>query len=356
MITRVIDFFRKKRSIVSGNRNYIPYSFWSGDGNDSDELPKKVIEVYDGSSTLATCINTLAKFIAGRGLQSENTEQVSENNTLRNLIQQTSFQLAMWGGYAWLVTHNIEGRQIDVVPMEFFRIKDLKGKKACIVNINGEIQDGYDNIDVVSDYAQIKENAKDIGLFNYKAIYYDYISPSKTAYLYPKPLYYSVLRDAFAEKELKQAKYRDIRSGFSARIVATIYQNGGNPTEDEIQQDISDFQDFCGSEGATFMLRYAPNRESKADFDVINAPNPDKLYEYTERSVADNIMKAFQIPQVLYGVPTAGKLGTSQEMQDAIRYVQFFVVAEMQQLLLQGLNKILELQNASIDTYNLQSL
>jgi hypothetical protein len=56
-----------------------------------------------------------------------------------------------------------------------------------------------------------------------------------------------------------------------------------------------------------------------ADFEVakFEIQDFDRKWEFTERSVKENIFQALQQPLVLSAMPVAGKLGTSSEIEDA---------------------------------------
>lgn len=59
--------------------------------------------------------------------------------------------------------------------------------------------------------------------------------------------------------------------------------------------------------------------ESNIELKKIEIQDVDRLYEYTETSVKNNIRESFLIPPVLL-LQTAGKLGTATEIRDATAY------------------------------------
>lgn len=307
---------------------YIPY----GNG---DEYPFLLSELYQESHTLSTCIDLRGKFIAGNGIPEINDFEANQKQNYFDLIADTSLQLSLFNGFCWLIgagySENLQHKPvIKSYPFEFFRFLDEKQDKAVLLHITEDNKiDVFKVCDIVNSFegwaTKLNEFLDSGGLIkDFAVVYVDMIKPSQ-AYIYPRASYQAVIKDAFTEAEIKKAKLRDVKTGFSARIVATMYGTT-EPTQEQFTQDLEDLKQFTGSDGATFMLQYALNKESKPDFDVISPINLDKLYEYTEKSVAETIMRAFQIPQALYGIPTAGKLGDVQEMQNSIKYVQSILV------------------------------
>lgn len=307
---------------------YIPY----GSG---DEYPFLLSDLYQDSHTLATCIELKSKFIAGNGIPQINDLLVNNSQTYFDLISDTAFQLSLFNGFCWLIgagySETLQHKPIiKSYPFEFFRFLDNEQNKAVLLHITNENKiDVFKVCNIVNSIEAWQEKLNEFleggGLIqDFFVVYVDMIKPSQ-AYIYPRASYQAIIKDAFTEAEIKRAKLRDVKTGFSARIVATMYGTT-EPTQEQIVNDLEALKQFTGSEGATFMLQYALNKESKPDFDVINPLNLDKLYEYTEKSVSEIIMRAFQIPQALYGIPTAGKLGDVQEMQNSIKYVQSILV------------------------------
>lgn len=324
--SKVVELFKKSR-VRSTKGEWLQYG-------ENDDYAFMLSELVEKSSTLQSCIETKARFVAGDGIEVINNLLANRNETFQDIINQMAYSLATFSAFCVYCkaefTETLEYKPtFQIYPFEFFRFKDYKKQEAVLLELdernNLVVKDTCKIVASKSEfYDLLQEHLQKSDVKSFSCVYVDAILSSH-AYQYPRAQYHSVLKDALSEIEIKQSKFRDIASGFSARVVATIYQNS-EPLPEEILQDTQDFENFLGSQGATFMLRYAKNKESKIDIDPITLQNLDKIYEYSEKSVSENIMKNFRIPQVLFGVPTAGKLGTTQEIIDAIKYVQKLVV------------------------------
>jgi hypothetical protein len=81
---------------------------------------------------------------------------------------------------------------------------------------------------------------------------------------------------------------------------------------------LADLEQFQGNENLGNLM-LVEIEDGQADFDVtpFTIQDFDKKWEYTERSVQENIIRALQQPQVLSTMAVAGKLGTSSEIDEA---------------------------------------
>jgi hypothetical protein len=90
----------------------------------------------------------------------------------------------------------------------------------------------------------------------------------------------------------------------------------------ESEQDRASFieslEQFQGNENVGNIM-LVEVEDGVADFEVakFEIQDFDRKWEFTERSVKENIFQALQQPLVLSAMPVAGKLGTSSEIEDA---------------------------------------
>lgn len=323
-------FTKRKQYSVKGN--YLQY----GNG---DDYPFLLVDLRMNSSTLAMCIETKAKITAGAGGTELDWLKVGSKSNVYDLVCDIAYQLAQFNGFVCLCGYEFDKQTLslrktaEVMPFELFRYTNDSLHTATIFKVSETA--GYEVGKEYFIFQSFEEADKAVeeGFLEKteKWLYVDTILTSQ-AFVYPRASYNAVLRDALIEKELKQAKLRDVQSGFSARTIFTIYQDS-EATAEQKTEDVQDLEGLCGAEGATIMIRYARNKESKMDVDTIANQSADKLYEYTERSVRENIMRAFQIPEELYGIPIAGKLGGLQEMNERLQYTQKYVVRHNQRLI-----------------------
>jgi hypothetical protein len=133
----------------------------------------------------------------------------------------------------------------------------------------------------------------------------------------------SVLQDIRTDAGVQQFKNKNIRTNFMA---SHMYVHRGKFESDQERMEFRDYlNEFQGSESAgNIMLIEASMDEALPELKPFTIQNNDKLWEYTESSIKNNIVSSFSIPPVLAGILQAGKLGTSSEIADATVFYNDF--------------------------------
>jgi hypothetical protein len=142
---------------------------------------------------------------------------------------------------------------------------------------------------------------------------------------YPEQVYEPVEVDMETEARLKRSRRTDVKSGYSDKTIVVEYGTA-NPTAEVMAANGLKYGGFVGEDGDRIMLLYAVSKELEPTIKTISAPDASKRYQTDGETLKADIRAVFQIPSLLYGEATAGKLGTSQEMEDATLYVQNMVV------------------------------
>ena len=125
-----------------------------------------------------------------------------------------------------------------------------------------------------------------------------------------------VLEDIETDSRIKTFKYKSIVTSFSASHM--FVHKGLFANEAEREDFMTALNEFQGDENAgnVFLVEVDGDEDVPEikDFKVINN---DKLFEYTEKSIQDNIRKSRYVPPVLLGDLVTGRLGTAEEILDA---------------------------------------
>lgn len=311
-------------------------------GRDNQE-PLRWIDYYQNSGSLMTCVNRLATLIEGNGFNNEAFYKSKVNNRgekADQILKKVSHSIALGEAFVLHTNLNAAGEVTEVYHVPFQKWRpglpddaDYIGK-VWIVNNVDKLKTTYGlkrtdalqydtfnpNPDVV--LAQIEEAGS---VDKYKGQIYSWFNERPGSEYFPRPVWLSCLDDIIAEVALKRSKKRDITRGFSARMHITRLGTS-EPTEEIKAIDRANYTPFVGEDGSSILLEYAANKEVATLINKIEAPDADKMYAYSEESVKNNIRQMFSIPNILYGEAIAGKLGTSQEFEEAITYVQKFVV------------------------------
>jgi hypothetical protein len=309
---------------------------------DSDNCyPQRVAEIIYGSAVAAKCADVYAKFIAGQGFEDKQfyTKIINpKGQTVDNLLRKVANDLALYRGFALHVNYNANGKitAVSHIPFEHCRI--------CPPDEYGYVR----KIAVYDDWAkkrsrQLRRDTIDfIDVFNpdptainaqnttpehwqqYKGQIYWY---SADGVEYPLATPDPVLEDCITDAEIKAYKLRAITTNFMA---SHVYVHRGYFETDEAREDMHTvLNTFQGSNNAgKIMMVESPTETTDPKILKVDVQDFDKQFEYTEKSVQDNIRLCFGIPSVLIGKEVAGKLGSSQEIEQAVNYYSYQTMNE----------------------------
>lgn len=348
-------------NLTRGESYYIPY-FPSSDFYDL--YPQRVADIAQLSSTLEAGILTKAKFIQGQGFEDESLNGLKidkEGTTLVKLLSQLSEAFVRFGGFSMhlglngLLRHNT----IKYAPFEIARLAQPKNDSDKIDSIFlkyyykqrfGE-NNRYTEKKYTAEYPRFTTDQKKIkaqigqygngDLRHFPGQIYWFGTPRSGNYYYPYPCYNSVLQDAITEANLKLSKKYDIEDRFKGQLVIFKPTASAGVTQEQREQDKRDYSQFVAPDGSRVHIEYIPNIESKPDYVQLQPYELSKNYQYAEESVQKNIRQSFGIPDILYGFPTKGKLGTTNEIKEAIQFTYTFVVDAEQRIIENALKEIL---------------
>jgi hypothetical protein len=138
--------------------------------------------------------------------------------------------------------------------------------------------------------------------------------------IYPCPVYDPVLSDISTEDAVASVKNRNSKNNFLPAGMLIVKKKKGVDTENnrENEEFNTNFKTFQGAEKACKIIRVDVEfDEEKPEFIPFDTKNYDKEFDYSEKSVQENIGAVFMQPKVLRCRETAGKLGGSTEIKDA---------------------------------------
>ena len=306
---------------------------------DCDNIyPQRVREMVKSSGTASNCVNAYAKFITGSGFKDQYFYKQKINSkglTPDKLLRKSAEDYAMWHGFAWLVSYdaflNVNG--IFHVPFEFCRLVDpeneeYSGKIAVYDDWDKQKRTSIDSkkIDFIHAYNPDKEvilqEIEDCGgIQNYKGQLMWYSIEKE---YYPLAIYDPVLEDIVTNAGIKNYRLRNVKTNFMPSQM--LEYPGEFETEDERNEFIAVINSFQGDDNSNKVMllenKYADVKPFvMTKFDV---QDNDKMFMVTNQTSKDSIIEIFSIPPILVGVQVAGKLGSSQDLQDGYNYYNLF--------------------------------
>ncbi len=311
--------------------------------------PERIERIIDNSPTAKAGTKLLRKYIVGKGFSGNLNDFIVNNDkniTLKEFLFKVAHAYSRQNGVFIHINYNLDGKiiSLDVLPYSHCRKgkkDDAKyiGKIAIYENWGGENgavkKDKIQRIDVYNPIIDVitSQVNKVNGINNYKGQVM-FFNPEETDY--PLAHIDPVMNDADSEYRSGNFKNLSLRKGFfGKKIVVTppmvdgdLKGSGLSPEELEekrlAETERDNFraamQSFVGSDNADGMLHLEMEFEgddiSKVmSFIDVKTDINDKLFEYTEKSAANNICKALgNIPKILIENPETSVFGQSGEM------------------------------------------
>jgi hypothetical protein len=306
-----------------------------------DQRPQQLLALLANSGTGKVCATTKAKFIEGNGLKDPDFYKAVINprgQTIDALLKLLSDREAKLSGHALLVNINLLGNPCSAyyLATENVRLGIPLGDGTIdyVFQLHPKVPGSKarppkPTLHLVFDPNEPAEQRAErlVSWPGGPAAYPGevYCSWLDEAGYYPEQVYEPVEVDMETEARLKRSRRTDVKSGYSDKTVITEYGTD-SPTPEVMAANGLKYGSFVGEDGDRIMLLYAVSKEMTPDIKTISAPDASKRYQTDGETLKADIRAVFQIPTLLYGEATAGKLGTSQEMEDATLYVQNMVV------------------------------
>lgn len=310
--------------------------------NGVDNLYSESMEAYRNNSVTATMAsNKMAQYIVGKGFESSNNVKIG-GNTLIEILNDTADTVVDNRGAFIHVDYNenFEVSSFDVLPFSHCRLgekdsDDYNGK--ILVHKDWSSNPKKDEVIIVDVY----NNNKDIvasqienagGMKHYKGQIFFFNMDRK--YFYPLSRINTVYKDCDSEAQASIYKNELLRRGFFGKTLivtrplvdSEMYEDKSEDglrelrqAESEREEFDSTIKQFIGAEGAGGALHlevdFAGDKlEEGILFKNIESNIDDKLFEFTENSVVNNILMAYNnLPISLVKSPDSALLGNSGE-------------------------------------------
>ena len=284
----------------------------------------------NNSATAKPCAKLLRKFIVGQGLEGLNKRIVHEEDqiTLLQFLKDLANSYAYHNGAFIHVNYNLacEIISMKVLPYNHCRVgkkddKKYNGKILLYDDWNGKItKSKIEPIDVFNAKKSVITNqikkAGEVKKYKGQILF---LNPEDT--IYPLAHIDNVLNDADSEFRVGQFKNLSLRKGFFGKklVITPPMVDGdvsGEMTKEQAEEKRlaererdnfrSQIQNFVGSDNVDGILHLEMEFDDDQKFeDVIKfvdieANIDDKLFAHTEKSVANNIRKAYSnVPSIL---------------------------------------------------------
>lgn len=299
-----------------------------------NDYPQKVLEIVNSSGTGRVCVDIYTKFIEGGGFVDEALSELVINDSgerLNGLLRKCARDLRLFNGFAVLVKYDYRGKAFALynIPYEHCRL-EINSNKAYTgrvavhpdwTSIRGiafkisdiRYVDKFNPANVANEIQQAGSPENYLGQIMYFTTDGDWE--------YPVCPFDAIVTDMLTEESVSTVKHRNAKfnflpSGILVRKgIAPATNEDGTIDEDDPknQQQASSADEIKRMQGDANACKIwvvdVDADEEKPDFIPFDAKNYDKQYEYTERTIQENIGRMSMIPPILRGVDVGAGFG-----------------------------------------------
>lgn len=301
-----------------------------------NKYPQRVIDIVNDSGTAKTCLRLFTQYVFGGGAKVTifGKSKINKSGlTVNKLIRRAALSNGHFEGIAIHVNYNGMAKvtEVNFVPFEYCRLTSKESKYENMIAVHSDWDSRkskkfekkdiayihkFDPSSVIRQVEAEDGKTEAEKWASYKGQIY-YWTPNGNNE-YPLAPFDAVLEDMITEAQVKRFKSNTASKNFLAsHILITGKEEDDVKDEDSLAGTLKEFQ---GGDGAgTILWMERENPEEEIELVKVDLQDYDGLFEYTENSSRDSIIKQFLIPPVLL-VRTSGSLGTSKEIADASDY------------------------------------
>jgi len=332
------------------NKDYILY----GKKNDFPDILK---EMMNTSSLHSAILKKKSDMSAGLGFEATTSEQkdfinnFNGSETLNEIVYKNAYDLALFGGYCFLVTWSKDKKSIARVQYmdwsKVRKVKELEDDSEVAVRQT----EGVDFFQISADWTQErKEKYKPEIVQGFSTKYNDvatqlvYVPMYRPGSedVYPLPDYQACSTYIALDTEIASWHLNSVKNGFTPSMMINMI---GVPSDEEMKQFQRKLEEqYSGSANSSKIILTLSEDEAQVPIITpLTLNDSDERYKDLAQQVKEQIIIGHRASSTVVGVATAGKLGTSSEVIEAEAMFQHNVIDQYQYLLESQYNRIMNL-------------
>lgn len=331
-----------------------------------NDYPQRCKEIAGASGTARSCLKIYAKFIAGCGFSDTvfyGAEANRYGHTNDYLLSQVARDYADYGGFALHVNYNGLCQVVEVqhVPFETIRFEKLDddGEFSRVATHpdwgrRNQALRRFRKEDIRHFYlfdpdpCTIQLQVEEAGGWDSYAgqIYYYSDAGEKT---YPAPIYDPVLTDMSTEEGIANVKNRNARNSFlpAGMVIDKRNRSENREQESDLERTFLEFQ--TDENACKLVLVEVDSEEEIPEFKPFDTNSYDKEFDYSEKSVQQNIGRAFNQPPILRAEDVGGNFG-AELITNAYSY--YNTITETERLVLEQVFQAIYRNHANVGSIN----
>lgn len=304
-----IDFATQNIPLPIESKNLSETNYVSWGLNNT--YPNFLLDLYNQSAVHSAIINQKTTYIVGGGLKiNGDTEldiQLNASDSIGEFTSKIIKDYLLFNAFAVEVVFNVFGKPVEFHHIPLHKIRTNKSKTKFWFS-----EDWLYSKKPIS-YDRYNNKIENDGTS--KVFYFDGYFPS-VFNVYPMPEYAGTVKSIVTDIAIKDFNLNNIKNHFSPSTLITFFR-GSNPPDEakrEVYRDIETY--LTGERGKKYMIDFQDINGKAAEIEQLSANDWDKAYVQVAEANLNDIMigHAVQNPS-LFGIKTAGQLGTSQELE-----------------------------------------
>ena len=327
-------------SEVLNRLDYVLY----GEGN---MMPQYLISRYNNSAIHKAIIISKKEQILGDGMVSLNNPMatvnfINESENVKDVFEKCALDLVLFGGFALNVIWSRDRKSIaEIYHCDFSRLRSGK--------INPET-DKIEKYYYSADWGNIKKfPPTEYDAFSQEEgrpsqiYYYKQYSPSQS--YYPHPDYSGGLASIEIDVNIKEFHANNLKNGMMPSLWINMNNGLPGPEEQRLITRALEGQFSSVNNAGRPIISFNESKELSPEITQIQTSANDGYYQAIYDDIIRSILSAHRISSgELFGISTANKLGSKDEITTHIEFVRKTVIMPYQKQLLGVFDKLVSLK------------
>jgi hypothetical protein len=326
---------------------------------DNNQMPAYLISRYNNCAIHKAVITSKVEQIMGDGVVSINNPMATVNllngkENVEDVMRKCALDLVLFGGYSLNIIWSRDRQSIaEIYHIDFSRVRSGK--------INVET-DEIDKYYYSADWTNIKKfPVQEYDTFNQEdgnpsqIYYYKQYSPSNS--YYPAPDYSGGMAAIEIDINIKEFHSNNLKNGMLPSLFISF--NNGIPGEEEqriLTRALEEQYSSVNNAGRP-IISFNESKELSPEITQIQTSANDGYYSAIYDDILRSILSAHRVSSgELYGISTAGKLGSRNEIVDHSEYFRKMVIQPYQKQLLGCFDKLVSMKFQKPTTFEIKPM
>jgi len=326
-------------------------SGWVDYGEDN-LFPQYLINLFYSSPVHSALVTSIASLIFGQGVHANGRAKLQFLKWgIEDDLQKLCVDLKLQGGFVLEVHYDADKKPKNLYHVPFEKVR------SGIADAFGDVHQYY----YCNDWEDTRKNKPiPVEAWNPRSItgekQYLYVKPFAVgSSYYPKPDYMGAINWIEIDKRIAIFHNNNIMNGMTPSL-AIAFKNGIPDPQQRMKDKLEVQKSLAGEHNAgKILLLYSDSGVDAPEVTIVGGDNNDEKYQFLSTEATDKIMIGHRVTSpALFGVKTAGQLGTTEELKTASMIFERDVIEPYRRVVIQALNKVLD-QTGIMDNLTIPS-